>query len=264
MKCRLGQISIDNVTMKEAVEVIVRMAQKSEIPRTVCTANLDHLATAHRDPEFRAIYQNADFVVADGMPLIWLSKFSNCQLKARVAGSDLFWELGKASDATGIRLFFLGGQDGTAAKAAEFLKKKYPRAQVVGTYCPPHGTINDKAEIAKIRAEIAAAAPDVLLVGFGSPKQEKWITTYKDMLGVPVSIGVGASFDMAAGVVLRAPGFMQAMGMEWLFRLVQEPTRLWERYMNRDLPFLIWLFVSLVAERLVDFFSGRRIVDQSA
>jgi len=253
MKCTLGGIKIDKVTMEEAVEVIVRLAQKSEIPRIVCTANLDHLATVKHDPEFLSIYQNADFVVADGMPLIWLSKFTNCELKQRVAGSDLFWELGRASASTGIRLFYLGGHPGAADAAKAALLKRYPEAQITGTYCPPFGTLDNPAELLKIRSAIAAASPDVLLVGFGSPKQEKWIAAYKEMMAVPVSIGVGGSFDMAAGVVMRAPKWMQATGLEWVFRLGQEPGRLWRRYFGRDLPFFGLLLMSLIGERIVSF-----------
>ncbi len=242
--------------MKEAVAVIVRMAQKSEVPRIVCTANLDHLATAQSDPEFMSIYEHADFVVADGMPLIWLSRFTNCKLRERVAGSDLFWELGRASASTGVRLYFLGGHPGAAEKAAEVLVKEHPGAQIVGTYCPPNGTLDDKAELASIRQRIADAEPDVLLVGFGSPKQEKWIASYKDMLGVPVSIGVGGSFDMAAGVVKRAPLWMQLTGLEWAFRLIQEPKRLWHRYFGRDLPYFGYLLVSLIAARVSEKLKG--------
>ncbi len=250
MKCYLGSISVDNVSMDEAVETIIRMALCSRIPRLVCTANLDHLATVQSDSEFLAIYQNADFVVADGMPLLWLSRFSNCRLKARVAGSDLLWELSKASAAAGVRLFFLGGKPGTALTAQETLKSRYPGCQIVGTYCPPFGTLDDPQELNNIRDMISAVKPDILLVGFGSPKQEKWIAHYKDLLDVPVSIGVGGSFDMAAGVVKRAPTWMQSVGLEWVFRFLQEPKRLWRRYFGKDLPFFAWLLISLIASRL--------------
>jgi N-acetylglucosaminyldiphosphoundecaprenol N-acetyl-beta-D-mannosaminyltransferase len=244
--------------MQEAVSVIVRMAQKTGVPRLVCTANLDHLATVRTDSEFLAIYKNADFVVADGMPLIWLSRFCNCRLKERIAGSDLFWELGRVSASTGIRLFFLGGQPGAAAKAESAILLRFPGAQVVGTYCPPFGTLDDPVELKNIRDVIQNVSPDVLLVGFGSPKQEKWISNYKDVLGVPVSIGIGGSFDMAAGVVKRAPAWMQMNGLEWLFRLQQEPKRLWRRYFGKDMPFLGWMLISVMADRLALTFSPNR------
>jgi N-acetylglucosaminyldiphosphoundecaprenol N-acetyl-beta-D-mannosaminyltransferase len=250
VKCAFGPILIDNVTMDEAVEAIVRMAQKTEIPRIVCTANLDHLATAHHDVKFRSIYETADFVVADGMPLIWLSSFGTCKLKQRVAGSDLLWELSRASGRTGVRIFFLGGQPGAAVDAKIAVLKQYPDANIVGTYCPPYGTLDDPIELKNIREAVAAATPDILLVGFGSPKQEKWISQYKEMLNVPVNIGVGGSFDMTAGIVKRAPLWMQSAGFEWVFRLKQEPRRLWHRYFGKDLPFFGKLFAALVTERL--------------
>jgi N-acetylglucosaminyldiphosphoundecaprenol N-acetyl-beta-D-mannosaminyltransferase len=249
MKCCLGGIEFDNVTMKEAVAAIARMAQKSAAPRIVCTANLDHLATIRKDDDFRRVYENADFVVADGMPLVWLSRFSGVQLQERVAGSDLFWELGRASASTGMRLFFLGGQPCAAEEAADVLRVKFPGAQIVGTYCPPVGTLEDPQEDARICDMIVKAEPDVLLVGLGSPKQEKWIVAHKERLGVPVSIGVGAAFDMAAGKVRRAPVWVQRAGLEWSFRLLQEPRRLWKRYFGRDIPFLFKLIAQTIGER---------------
>lgn len=249
MKCRLGGVDFDNVTMQDAVAAIIRMAQKSATPRVVCTANLDHLATIRRDDEFRAIYENADFVVADGMPLVWLSRLSGTRLRQRVAGSDLFWELGRASDATGLRLFFLGGQPGAVNEAADVLRREFSAAQIVGTYCPPMGTLDDPEEDERICNAILSADPDVLLVGLGSPKQEKWIAAHKERLCVPVSIGVGASFDMAAGRVRRAPLWVQRAGLEWVFRLIQEPRRLWRRYFGKDLPYLFLLIAQTVGER---------------
>lgn len=241
MICWIGGVRFDNVTMGEAVDAIVRMALKSEKPCLVCTANLDHLAVMQNDSDFRTIYREADFVVADGMPLVWLSRIAGTPLKERVAGSDLFWEVGRASDKTGVRLFLLGGQPMAAEKAAAKLYQRFPNAQVAGTYCPPFGTLDDPAEDARICRMIDEAQPDILLVGLGSPKQEKWIAAHKGVLNVPVSIGVGASFDMAAGMVRRAPMWIQHLGLEWLFRLVQEPRRLWSRYMGRDLQYLVRL-----------------------
>ncbi len=249
MICWLGGVRFDNVKMSEAVAAIVKMAQKTETPRMVCTANLDHLATMQDDQDFRQIYREADFVVADGMPLVWLSHIAGCPLKERVAGSDLFWELGRASSLTSVRLFFLGGQVGSAEKASLKLQQVFPGAQIVGTYCPPHGTLNDPEEDQRIREAIDAAQPDILLVGFGSPKQEKWIYEHRDVLNVPVSIGVGAAFDMAAGAVKRAPLWLQHSGFEWAFRLVQEPRRLWHRYIKRDLPYLVRLLLLTIRFR---------------
>jgi N-acetylglucosaminyldiphosphoundecaprenol N-acetyl-beta-D-mannosaminyltransferase len=242
--------------MKEAVAAIVSMVMKSEKPCLVCTANIDHLSVMQNDGDFRRIYREADFVVADGMPLVWLSRLAGTPLKERIAGSDLFWELGRASALTGLRLFLLGGQPTAAEKAALHLTEKFPGARIAGCYCPPHGMLDDPQEDARIREVIAQAQPDILLVGFGSPKQEKWIASHRDDLNVPVSIGVGATFDMAAGFVRRAPMWARRSGLEWLFRLIQEPRRLWSRYMGRDLTYL-WDLAALTLR--IRFRSNGRI-----
>lgn len=238
----IGDIVFDNVTMREAVDRIVDMAQQKGRARYVCTANLDHLALCENDVAFRQIYRRADLVLADGMPVIWLSQpHVMGSLHARVAGSDLFWELGKASAKTGLKLFFMGGTPGSADRAKEAICDLYPGAQVVGTYCPSFENFNTPEEQERIRTAIRDAAPDVLMVGLGAPKQEKWIVANKDLIGVPVSIGVGGSFEMASGIVHRAPVWMQKTGFEWAYRLAQEPKRLWNRYMKRDVPYLLGL-----------------------
>ena len=228
----------DDVTMESATARIVELAKMRDKARYVCTGNLDHLAMASTDAEFRAVYQAADLVVADGAPLVWLSRLSGDPLPERVAGSDLFWTLGKASAETGITLFFLGGVEGAADAAKAELEKRYPGVKVVGTYCPPFETFATEEEQARIASKVKAAKPDVLLVAFGAPKQEKWIAKNKDKLGVPVSIGVGGSFEMAAGMLKRAPVWMQRVGLEWAYRFAQQPRRLFDRYIVRDIPHL--------------------------
>ncbi len=236
--------------MEEAVTCIVQMAQKTEKPRYVCTGNLDHLVTLEHDAEFRAIYENSDLNLADGKPVVLLSRLTGgVPLRQRVTGSDLFWELARASAVTGLRLFFLGGAEGAADLAKEAILKRYPAAVICGTYCPPRALFSTEAEQARIREVVQASEADILLVGFGAPKQEKWIAANKDLLSVPVSIGVGGSFEMASGLVRRAPVWMQNAGLEWVYRFLQEPTRLWQRYFVRDLPFLLVLVWRCFSER---------------
>jgi N-acetylglucosaminyldiphosphoundecaprenol N-acetyl-beta-D-mannosaminyltransferase len=213
-----------------------------------------------KDNEFRRIYGIADLVVADGMPLVWLSKLAGAPLKERVAGSDMFWEIGKASAQNGLRLFLLGGESGSAEIAARKLQEKHPGAIIAGYYCPPYCDKLSIDEDAKIMSLIAQARPDVLMVGLGAPKQEKWIASHLDQLNVPVSIGVGASFDMAAGKVSRAPKWMQTSGLEWLFRLIQEPGRLFSRYILRDIPYLISAAITTIRMRS----RGQESVSESA
>lgn len=236
--------------MEEAVTCIVQMAQKTERPRYVCTGNLDHLVTLERDAEFRAIYRSSDLTLADGKPVVLLSQLAGREpLRERVTGSDLFWELARASSVTGLRLFFLGGAEGAADAAKEAVLRRYPAAVICGTYCPPRDVFTTEAEQTRIREKVQASEADILFVGFGAPKQEKWIAANKDLLSVPVSIGVGGTFEMASGLVRRAPVWMQDAGLEWAYRFLQEPTRLWRRYFVRDLPFFLVLVCRTLTER---------------
>lgn len=250
MTVRIGNVDFDNVTMEETVARIVEMTRQTDRPRLVCTGNLDHLAVLDRDPDFTAIYRSADLVLADGMPVVWLSHLAGgAPLKERVAGSDLFWELGRASAETGIRLFFLGGAEGAADRAAEAVRRRYPGAVICGTYCPSFEAFSTGEEQERIRQAICKATPDVLMVGLGAPKQEKWIAANKHLVGVPVSIGVGGSFEMACGMIPRAPKWMHGIGLEWVHRMAQEPGRLVKRYLGRDVPFLIRLVGATLAAR---------------
>lgn len=228
----------DDVTTEEATRRIVEMARMRDKPRYVCTGNLDHLALAAQDEDFRRAYDEADFVVADGAPVVWLARLGGTPIKERVAGSDLFWTLGRASAEEGVTLFFLGGAPGAAEAAKAELDKRWPGVRVVGMYCPPFETFATQEEQDRIRDEVKKASPDILLVAFGAPKQEKWIAKNRERLGVPVSIGVGGSFEMAAGMLKRAPVWMRRTGLEWAYRFAQEPRRLFDRYIVRDVPHL--------------------------
>jgi N-acetylglucosaminyldiphosphoundecaprenol N-acetyl-beta-D-mannosaminyltransferase len=237
--------------MKQAVRAIARMARRHVRPRYACTGNLDHLVLAERDPAFRAAYAAADLVVADGAPVVWLSRLARGpRLPERVAGSDLFWELARLSSETGLRLFFLGGHPGAASRAAEHALRRYPNAVIAGTYCPPHATFDTSEEQQRIKKYVRQASADILLVAFGAPKQETWIVKNKDALGVPVSIGVGGSFEMAAGMRPRAPTWARKVGLEWFFRFAQEPTRLFRRYWVDDLPYLVGAAARALGTRL--------------
>jgi N-acetylglucosaminyldiphosphoundecaprenol N-acetyl-beta-D-mannosaminyltransferase len=259
----VANIIFDVVTMQEAVMRIREMVSDCIAGQAsgayVCTGNLDHLVMLDRDEEFRRIYEQADLVLADGMPVVWLSQITgHTKITERVAGSDLFWELAKASHEHGLRLFFLGGFEGSAELAKKAVLAKHPNAQVCGLYCPPHKTFASEEEQAKIREIICEAKPDILFVGLGAPKQEKWIYENRYQLDVPVSIGVGGTFEMAGGVVKRAPMWMQQWGVEWSYRFIQDPRRLWKRYFKDDAPFLIKTLFRIVIARFKK--SNRKIL----
>lgn len=246
-RVRVAELAFDPVTRAGAVRRIVAMARARDRARQVCTGNLDHLYLAAHDRDFRAAYEGADLVLADGAAVVWLSRLGRgAVLPERVAGSDLFWDLTRASALEGLRLFFLGGAPGSAVRAAIAAERRHPGACIVGTYCPPRATFDLDEEQWRMKGIVRAASPDVLLVALGAPKQEVWIARNKEELGVPVAMGVGGSFEMAAGITHRAPEPVQRLGLEWLYRFAQEPRRLFRRYFVRDLP----MFASLAASAL--------------
>lgn len=231
---------IDNTTLDEAISTIIGWIENHDTPRYVVTSNVDHIVKLQNDNEFKKIYQDADLVLADGMPLVWAAKFLGTPLYEKVSGSDLFIKLCEIASRRKFRLFFLGGSPGDAEKAKEVLVRQNPGLLVEGVYCPPFGFEKDEQERKKIVELIKAANPDILFVGLGAPKQEKWIYEHYQKTRVPVSIGIGISFSFAAGTIKRAPVWMQKVGLEWLWRLIMEPRRLWKRYLVDDMMFF-WL-----------------------
>jgi len=237
-KVNICGILIDNISMNDAISKF-EMYIKERTPVYIVTPNVDHLVKLHHDNKFRNIYREASLVLCDGAPLIWASKFLGNPIIERVCGSDLFVYLSEIAVKKGYKLFFLGGRPPSAKKAAEILILKYPDIQIVGVYSPPFGFENDSYENTKIVKMIKRAHPDILFVGLGAPKQEKWIKKYHKKTGVPVSIGIGVSFEFVAGIVKRAPLWIRRCGFEWLWRLIMEPNRLWKRYLIDDLEFFL-------------------------
>lgn len=220
------------LTLAGAVDRIGRMIAQG-IPRQVVTANVDFLVQAQADAELRGVLRAADLVLCDGTPLVWAARLRGRPLPGRVAGADLVPALLARAEAQSHRVFLLGAGPGVAAAAAARVRARHPRLPDLGHASPPAGTLDDLGAPALL-ARIRAARPDLLLVAFGCPKQEKWIARHRDALGVPVSIGVGATLDFLAGRVRRAPPWVGRCGLEWAFRLAQEPRRLAGRY-ARDL-----------------------------
>lgn len=229
-------VPFDHVTIAEAVTRIEDMIA-SRRPHYVVTANVDFLVQAHRDVELRRILLDADLVLCDGTPLVWASRWLGNALPERVAGSDLAPALIRRAAEKGHRIFLLGAAQGVAAEATAKLKAQYPSLKIVGHYSPPFSDLLAMNHEEIVR-QIRAAQPDLLLVSFGCPKQEKWIAMHHRALGVPVAIGVGATLDFLAGRVKRAPAWMRHTGTEWLYRLALEPRRLYKRY-AKDLAYFI-------------------------
>jgi len=237
-KVQLFEIEIDNITFDECLNRIIELIRirKNSI---IITPNVAHILLLQKDKQFRKIYSETDMILADGMPLIWVSKIMGTPLKEKISGSDLLPKLCAVAAENGFRIFLLGGRPGSALKASEVLKKEYPALQIAGAYSPPFGFERNKTENDKIVKMIKDSKVDILFVGLGAPKQEKWIYEHYRDIGVPVSIGVGVTIEFMAGLVKRAPLWMQKMGLEWFFRLIQEPKRLWKRYLIGNTIFVL-------------------------
>ncbi len=213
--------------------------------RFVLPVNVDVLVKYRReprDPAFRAACEGADLVVADGAPIVWASRILGRALPERVAGSDLMVEICGACARQGKSVFLLGGAPGIAEGAAQALRKRYPDLQVAGVCAPPMGFDEMPDEVAKAVSAVNTASPFALFVGLGAPRQEKWIHGALRRLHVSMVMPVGGAFDMLAGAVPRAPGWMQRAGLEWSWRLAHEPGRLWRRYLVEDAAFLKMLW----------------------
>lgn len=220
-------VAFDNLTLRETVSRIEGMIA-SRRSHYVVTANVDFLAVARRDLELQHILLNAHLVLCDGTPLVWASRLFGNPLPERVAGADVVPELIRVAAEKKYRLFFLGATEESNTQAIARLRAQFPDLEI-GHYSPPFRPLHelDNAEIIR---RIRAAKPDLLFVAFGCPKAEKWLATHYAELGVPVAIGVGATIDFLAGRVKRAPLWMQHGGVEWIYRLCQEPRRLFQRY----------------------------------
>lgn len=191
------------------------------------------------DLYLRKIYSDAALVVPDGISLVYAARILGRPLKERVTGVDLFQGLcGRAAE-RGLRVYLLGGRPGAAEDAAAKLQSINPGLCIAGTFCPAWGFQLREEGQREVESEILAARPHILFVALGAPKQEYWIYEHLDRLGVPLAMGIGGSFEMVSGATRRAPRWVQAAGMEWLFRLALEPRRLWKRYLIGNLQFLL-------------------------
>jgi N-acetylglucosaminyldiphosphoundecaprenol N-acetyl-beta-D-mannosaminyltransferase len=221
-------VPIDNVNVEQILTRFNHWIDQGGFHQ-VATANTDFLIHAQTDGELEEILRRCDLVMADGMPLVWTSKLLGTPLKGRVTGVDLVPRIAALSAERGYRIFMLGASERSLNGAARKLEADFPGVQIVDRFSPVYAPL-DEMDHEAILARIEAAAPHFLLVAFGNPKQEKWLSMHRHRLRVPVCIGIGGSFDFLAGTVSRAPLWMQRNGLEWLYRTIQEPRRLARRY----------------------------------
>ncbi|RRR65913.1 MAG: WecB/TagA/CpsF family glycosyltransferase [Candidatus Viridilinea halotolerans] len=226
-------VPIDNLTMDEALarcDEFIADGRTTGRTYQIATVNADFVVNSLHDPELRRILQEADMSTADGMPLVWASRLLGGALPGRVTGADMVPALARRAAEKGYSIFFLGARPGVAAQAAAILQQRNPGLKVAGVYSPPPASILEMDTTALDL--VKQARPDILLVAFGNPKQEKWIRMHAPELPVPLAVGIGGTLDMIVGVTRRAPSWMQTVGLEWLYRMAQEPRRLVKRYLH--------------------------------
>ncbi|AHG87677.1 glycosyl transferase, WecB/TagA/CpsF family [Gemmatirosa kalamazoonensis] len=235
-RVQLGRVLIDAVTFNGALDAVTELVERGE-GGAVFTPNVDHIVQVEKHQEFHAAYRRASLTLADGAFVVWATRVLGRPVPAKVSGSDLVWPLVERAAQHGWRVYLVGGRPGAAAEVARRAQREHG-LNVVGV---DDGTVDlsDAESCAASFARARAARPDLVLVAFGSPKQEVWIDRARAAIGPAVAIGVGATFDFLAGHVRRAPAWMSRAGLEWLFRLCQEPRRMWRRYLLRDPVFVL-------------------------
>jgi N-acetylglucosaminyldiphosphoundecaprenol N-acetyl-beta-D-mannosaminyltransferase len=234
---RVLGVRVSAVQIPDVVGLMEQWIERRETGRYVTVTGMHGVSEAQENVEFKRILNRADLVVPDGMPLVWLGRYRGYLLKRRVYGPELMMTFCETTSHKGYRHFLYGGAKGVPEQLADVLSAKYPQIKIVGTYSPPFRFLNP-AEEAMLVERVKSASPDVLWVGLSTPKQERWMDQFKDKLQVPVMVGVGAAFDFHTGRVQQAPAWMRENGLEWLFRLIREPRRLWRRYLVRGSDFV--------------------------
>jgi N-acetylglucosaminyldiphosphoundecaprenol N-acetyl-beta-D-mannosaminyltransferase len=237
----LGKTRVDRISMECAVVLLTEvLLHRGELPPvTVVGPNAQLVTLAEKNDGFAEAMQAADLAVPDGISVVMASRMLRVPIPERVAGGDLMDRLCAEAAHYGFSVFLLGGLPGSAVMAGYNLRVRYPSLYISGTYCPPMGFEQNAAELQRVRDEVNAAAPDLLCVGFGAPKQEIWMQENRDKLRVGVILPVGGAFDTTAGLRRRAPQWVQRIDLEWLFRLMMEPRRLWRRYLIGNTKFVL-------------------------
>lgn len=213
--------------------------------RFIALANAHMVTEARCNPEFRHMLNQSGLTVPDGTPLVWCGRARGHQLRRRVYGPELLEEFCRTTEGNDYRHFFYGGAPGVATLLASQLQCRFPGMQIAGTCSPPFRPLTWQEQQSVIRS-INEARPDVVWVGLGCPKQERWMYDHLGLLDVPVMVGVGQAFNIHAGLLRQAPRFMREHGLEWLFRLCLEPRRLWRRYLLGNTKFLLLLLLDSI------------------
>lgn len=244
-------VHVTALTMSSA---LARMAEWIEAGRQhyVCVTGVHGVMESQSDPRLREIHNAAGMVTPDGMPMVWSAHYAGAAEVERVCGPDLLLETSRTAAAEGWKFFLYGGKEGVAEQLAERLERRYPGLEVVGCHSPPFRPLTAEEDAAIVQ-RINDLGPHIVWVGLSTPKQEHWMAEHLGRLDAPVMVGIGAAFDVHAGVVRQAPEWMRRSGLEWLFRLLQEPRRLWRRYLTNNPRFVMRILThppQLIEERV--------------
>lgn len=228
---------VDALSMDETITEIEKIIDNREVVQHV-VINASKVNLMNEDPDLRRIVNSCPLINADGASIIWAAKKLGIPLKERVTGIDLFLNLVRIADEKGYKIYLFGAKEEVVTKVVEIFKTKYPSLQIAGYR---NGYFNNTEEPAMVE-EMARSGADLMFVAFSSPKKEYWVNKYLKELNIPFVMGVGGSFDVVAGVTNRAPKWMQNHGLEWFFRFIQEPKRMWNRYIIGNWKFIIYTY----------------------
>jgi N-acetylglucosaminyldiphosphoundecaprenol N-acetyl-beta-D-mannosaminyltransferase len=240
-------VGVSAITLQKAVALIDEWIAWRD-RKYICTCTTGSILEATRDPAYWTVLENAALATPDGMPLVWLARRRTHLPVTRVYGPDLLLAVCALSEMRQYRHYFLGGKPGVPERLAERLVARFPRLVVAGTESPPFRDLTPE-EAEALVDRVNRSTPDILWVGLGAPKQDFWMASFRERITAPVMIGVGAAFDFHAGAKPQAPRWMQASGLEWLFRLMTEPRRLWRRSLYNGPKFVYFLALEALGLR---------------
>jgi N-acetylglucosaminyldiphosphoundecaprenol N-acetyl-beta-D-mannosaminyltransferase len=230
-------VGISALTMDQAVAEVSRWVDEGE-QHYVCVTGVHGVMEAQGDPELLAIHNASGLTTPDGMPMVWAGRRAGAAHMERVYGPDMMLALCARAAERGWRSFFYGGREGVADLLADRLTARFPGLEVAGTFCPPFREMTPEEDAALVE-RINATHPQLVWVGLSTPKQERWMAAHVGRVQAPALLGVGAAFDIHAGILPQAPRWMQRSGLEWLYRLAREPRRLWRRYLRNNPRFVL-------------------------
>lgn len=238
-------VHVDALQVADAIAHVERWICEGDAPHLIAATGMHGITEAQHDASFKQLLNSVDLVVPDGMPLVWIGRLRGYGLRRRVCGSDLLVSFCQETCTKGYKHFFYGGAPGVADRLALELKKRFDGLEVVGTYSPPFRSLHPEEDTAIVEI-INGSNADVLWVGLGCPKQERWMCEHRKSLTIPVIVAIGAAFDFFTGGSQRAPAWMGEHGLEWLFRLMREPRRLWKRYLIYGTEFVLSVSLELL------------------